>query len=56
MKTTPEQAMPIDKRELRELNDAQLDGVAGGDLHFTKVVDKPSPNLFASCCSGKAIH
>lgn len=38
---------------LVELNERQLDIVAGGDIHFTKTTDQASPNLFLSCCTGK---
>jgi len=38
-----------------ELNEEQLAKASGGDLHFTKVVDKSSPNLFAAAATGKHI-
>ena len=42
-----------DQFKLVELNEQQLDHVAGG--HVTKTVDQASPNLFAKCCTGKHI-
>lgn len=44
-----------DQSKLVELSDKELDGVTGGDMHFTKTVDQSSPNLVAACCTGKYV-
>lgn len=46
---------PTKQNEKNELSAQQLDAVSGGDIHFTKVVDKSSPNLFVACCTGNHI-
>jgi len=46
---TDDQSKPV------ELSDKELDGVTGGDMHFTKTVDQSSPNLFTACCTGKYV-
>jgi hypothetical protein len=37
-----------DQSKVIELSDQELDSVAGGDIHFTKTIDKASPNLFSA--------
>jgi type VI protein secretion system component Hcp len=41
---------------LQLLTDRELDRVAGGDFHFTRVVDKVSPYLFLGTASGKHLR
>jgi type VI protein secretion system component Hcp len=55
MKIVTEQTKQTEKSEVakNELNDAQLDKVAGGSI--TRKVDASSPNLFQSCCAGAHI-
>jgi type VI protein secretion system component Hcp len=42
-----------DRSKLVELSEKELDSVAGGEIHFTKTIDRASPVLFVACCTGK---
>ena len=55
MKTATEQTKQTETSEVakNELNDAQLDKVAGGSI--TRQVDSSSPKLFQSCYAGTHI-
>jgi type VI protein secretion system component Hcp len=45
-------AVPFAVEARDELTDCALEKVSGGDIHFTKAVDKSSPVLFQQCATG----
>jgi type VI protein secretion system component Hcp len=48
---TGKPAAPLAVETEGELTDGALEKVSGGDIHFTKVIDKSSPNLFLNATS-----
>ncbi|MEA3146082.1 MAG: Type secretion system effector, Hcp [Verrucomicrobiota bacterium] len=46
----PAVSFPVETRD--GLTDGALEKVSGGDIHFTKVIDKSSPVLFQKCATG----
>jgi type VI protein secretion system component Hcp len=45
-------AVPLAVDAKDELTDGALEMVSGGDMRFTKVIDKSSPVLFTKCATG----
>jgi type VI protein secretion system component Hcp len=50
---TGKPAAPLVVETKDELTDGALERVSGGDIHFTKLIDKSSPNFFQSVSSDK---